>query len=621
MSSTTVIIDHTDAIGLTDGVPKSGREVSRKLVTALDGFASGNKRATSMQVFPDGAAPKAAVAHIKLTSCAAGTIIDINGAPFTAIAGTAIAANDEFDIDGSDAADSVDLARAINASTHANISKLVKAVNPTKDILTPSTAIAGDTFYVTLADGIRHTFFGVAGAATAGGKDFSIDTSNAATATSIVAQVAGYAPFANKLTAIDGTTIVTFRSLDGNTFTLVGTASTLAESGGTVVTVSSIQKGGLGNALQVKTLGIAASGTITPTVSGIDANDTVTINGQAITAKVQRATGTLTAVSSVAGDTFVLRGYTFTAAAGAVVLGAQTFSIDTSDTATATSIAAQINGFAAFSGVLTATSAVGVVTIRAVDAGTGGNAITLVGTAVTLAASAATLEGGIAVANDEFDISSGTTDAQCATDIARCINASTTALINRHVRADVDAGVCTVWSRYGGKIGNCITLASSDAQLAVSGARLTGGTVAQHEGVAATGTITISSGSGAIGAVINGVTISITWATSDNNSATLLANAINESEDALVQGLVDATVATNVVTITAQRGGWSGNAITLAATGTGATASVARLATGALPTQVGITNATALSRTNGTERLSNGTGGAVTATTVTFGVA
>lgn len=99
-------------------------------------------------------------------------------------------------------------------------------------------------------------------------------------------------------------------------------------------------------------------------------------------------------------------------------------------------------------------------------------------------------------------------------------------------------------------------------------------------GVAASGTITIASGSGSIAAIINGVTISVTWATSDTNTAALLATAINASANALVAPFVGATSALGVVTITADNKGVQGNTITLAASGTGATASGARLTGG-----------------------------------------
>jgi phage tail sheath gpL-like len=97
--------------------------------------------------------------------------------------------------------------------------------------------------------------------------------------------------------------------------------------------------------------------------------------------------------------------------------------------------------------------------------------------------------------------------------------------------------------------------------------------VAEASGVAASGTVTLSSGSGTETATINGVAIAITWATSDTNSASLLAAAINASANALVSGLVTATSAAGVVTITAVEKGKTGNMCTLTASGTGATAS------------------------------------------------
>lgn len=97
----------------------------------------------------------------------------------------------------------------------------------------------------------------------------------------------------------------------------------------------------------------------------------------------------------------------------------------------------------------------------------------------------------------------------------------------------------------------------------------------------ASGTITMATSSGTVGATINGVAITVTWATSDTNSAALLAAAINASSNALVSGYVTATSAAGVVTITAtQKSAW-GNAITLAASGTNVTASGARLTGGA----------------------------------------
>lgn len=98
--------------------------------------------------------------------------------------------------------------------------------------------------------------------------------------------------------------------------------------------------------------------------------------------------------------------------------------------------------------------------------------------------------------------------------------------------------------------------------------------------LAAAGTITLVSGSGTITAIINGVSIAITWATDDTVSAALLAAAINASSNALVTGLVTATSALGVCTINAALLGKMGNAVLLSATGTGATASGARLTGG-----------------------------------------
>ena len=103
--------------------------------------------------------------------------------------------------------------------------------------------------------------------------------------------------------------------------------------------------------------------------------------------------------------------------------------------------------------------------------------------------------------------------------------------------------------------------------------------------VLATGTVTLSGGSGTITATINGVAIAITWATSDTNSAALLAAAINASTNALVKNIVTATSAAGVVTISAVVPGVVGNCVTLAASGPGATASGARL-TGGTETRV-----------------------------------
>lgn len=99
--------------------------------------------------------------------------------------------------------------------------------------------------------------------------------------------------------------------------------------------------------------------------------------------------------------------------------------------------------------------------------------------------------------------------------------------------------------------------------------------------VSASGTVTISSGSGTVSITINGVAFSRTWATSDTATAAAFVTDINASTNALVQNIVTASSAAGVVTITAIVPGVVGNCITLAAAGTGMTASGARLTSGA----------------------------------------
>jgi hypothetical protein len=97
----------------------------------------------------------------------------------------------------------------------------------------------------------------------------------------------------------------------------------------------------------------------------------------------------------------------------------------------------------------------------------------------------------------------------------------------------------------------------------------------------ATGTITLSSASGNLTATINGVaTGNVAFATSDANTASLLAAAINALSSALVTNHITAAASGAVVTVTAKHPGHPGNAITLACSGTGATASGARLTGG-----------------------------------------
>lgn len=125
----------------------------------------------------------------------------------------------------------------------------------------------------------------------------------------------------------------------------------------------------------------------------------------------------------------------------------------------------------------------------------------------------------------------------------------------------------------------------------LGGARLGSVSVAcRNDLVAATGTLTVGeTATGTVGGTINGVTVTVTWATDDATTATAIAAAINASGNALVNQHVSAAAVDTVVTLTAKNPGASGNAITLAASGTGITASGARLTAGSESTLVTFT--------------------------------
>lgn len=127
----------------------------------------------------------------------------------------------------------------------------------------------------------------------------------------------------------------------------------------------------------------------------------------------KHATGTITCSAADTGDNVTIGGVLddvavsvqFVGTAGAVVLGAATYSIDTGNTEAAASLAAQINAHAVASRLVRATASGGTVTLRAVAAGTAGNAVTLATTDATdLAVSAATLTGGVAGENPDLSM-------------------------------------------------------------------------------------------------------------------------------------------------------------------------------------------------------------------------
>ncbi len=322
-----------------------------------------------------------------------------------------------------------------------------------------------------------------------------------------------------------------------------------------------------GNAVVIN--GVSFSGTqlaarATATLVTPVATNSVTIQSVAFTALQLNARATATLTSAVAGNTITIGGQVFTGTTGAVSLGDPTFSVDTGDTAAAVSLAAQINAHAVTSPLVSASSALGVVKIRALLAGTAGNAIAIakVGSPIALTATGggalagAFLEGGLAQTVAGWDY--GDSDTQGAVALAAVVNASPDAAIAHIITATSALGVVTLKSVLEGVVGNAYTLTKSGSPITVTGSGFLASGAAysgnQYDGIYKGGTVA--------------------------QVAASLAAAVNRSTTALVLGVVRATSAAGVTTITATEEGLAGNAITLTASGTGPTASAAVLSGG-----------------------------------------
>jgi hypothetical protein len=228
------------------------------------------------------------------------------------------------------------------------------------------------------------------------------------------------------------------------------------------------------NTVQVKQTAVAALAVVT--CAAVAAADTVTINGTALTATQHNATGTATFSTIVAGNVVTVNGVAFTARAAASTQ--YEFTLGASDTTAAAALAAAINACvdALITGVVTATSAAGVVTVRAVTGGTGGNAITLAKTGAPVAVSGATLANGATVASNQFDYKGS--DTETGTALVNALAASGTSLVSGHVTGVNVAGAVTISARVPGVSGNAITIATSNGtRLAITGSlsRLGGG--------------------------------------------------------------------------------------------------------------------------------------------------
>lgn len=210
------------------------------------------------------------------------------------------------------------------------------------------------------------------------------------------------------------------------------------------------------------------------TAAAVQAGDTVTINGQALTATTHTARGTATCVSVAENDALTVAGVTFT------VKDAPSTALEVAtggtDTLMAAAFATAINANATTAALVKATNAAGVVHIKALATGTGGNSIALSDTGTTITVTA-NLSGGAAVANNQFDFHAQFNN-DTATALAAAINASTTDIVNKHVTAAASSAAVTLTATIPGHAGNAVTIASVGARLAITGSlsRLAGGT-------------------------------------------------------------------------------------------------------------------------------------------------
>jgi len=226
-------------------------------------------------------------------------------------------------------------------------------------------------------------------------------------------------------------------------------------------------------------IGTAAASCTATIVTAVSGNK-VTINGKDVTAARLKARQTFTLASTANNDTAVLNGVTFTAktTVGADPVGNNFFTRGVSDTADAAALAAAINACqsAGVLGLIDATSAAGVVTVRAKADGTAANSYATTASG-NITAGAATMANGAAASGDQWDY--GDNDTESATNLAAAINASSQALISDHVTASSAAGVVTITAIRTDEAGNLVNVQKTGSPITLAGVTnnlMTGGT-------------------------------------------------------------------------------------------------------------------------------------------------
>lgn len=390
----------------------------------------------------------------------------------------------------------------------------------------------------------------------------------------------------------------------------------------------------------------------------------------AITENAVAAAGTITLASATAGQGVRISGLTYIAVSGTPVIANREFKVGVSDTADAVSLVAAINGNATTSRLVTATSALGVVTLTATP-GTHGNAITVsaigapasatitlnntVSTKTAAAAGAVRSSNVVTVTSASHGFSADTIvwaisgDAQfsggwkyitavttntftyaetggAATNSTAITYTSSsvahTALVTTGMVLTSNVVTVITTAAHGYSTGQTVNVVSADSGFTTGLKVITVDDTTtfhysqSHANIAANTTAPVILGAYVPTVGLTAVT-GITWGVDDTTTAAAIATAINANATlaSASSPVAHATSALKVVTTYADLVGIFGNTILHSVVGKGATASAARLGSG---TQNG-------TQASGTVTLSSGSGtetlviNGVTAASVTWG--
>jgi hypothetical protein len=231
----------------------------------------------------------------------------------------------------------------------------------------------------------------------------------------------------------------------------------LTAAGGAIAATGTITFSGL------PTAAIKATGTIA--LSGLPLNnDTVTVNGTVVTWKTSGATGNQVNIAGTGALTATAL-YTFLAASADANIAACTYADNGTGTIT---VSAKVWGTAGNSITLSESSTNLTVSGANLTGGTAGNTVTVNGAALQFIPASQT-------SPTSTDVAIGADAATTGTLLKTYLNASANTSIDDATYTDDGAGVVTVTHDTPGTSGNSFTLAKSGANIAVSGANLTGG--------------------------------------------------------------------------------------------------------------------------------------------------